>query len=164
MLDAFATSGTSPTYRYRVRELRYSVVREGDAPPRDLSSPIAALALVHDLGERLLPDDGKEHFAILMLDTKNRLIAFHGVSTGTLSATLVHPRDVFGPALRTLGVAAIVLVHNHPSGDPTPSLEDARLTQQLMDGSRVLDVKIHDHLIIGDGSRRSVSFGERGLL
>jgi len=164
MLDAFATSGTSPTYRYRVRELRYSVVREGDAPPRDLSSPIAALALVHDLGERLLPDDGKEHFAILMLDTRNRLLAFHNVSTGTLSATLVHPRDVFGPALRTLGVASIVLVHNHPSGDPTPSCEDTRLTQQLVEGARILDVKIHDHLIIGDGSRRSVSFAERGLL
>lgn len=75
-----------------MRELRYGVVREGDAPPRDLSSPISALCLVRDLGERLLPDDGKEHFAILMLDTKNRLLAFHGVSTGTLSATLVHPR------------------------------------------------------------------------
>src|SRR5437867_3829276 len=88
MLDAFAVSGTSPTYRYRVRELRYSVVREGDAPPRDLSSPISALCLIADLGERLLPDDGKEHFAILMLDTKNRLIAFHAVSTGTLAQTL----------------------------------------------------------------------------
>jgi DNA repair protein RadC len=148
MLDAFAVSGTSPTYRYRVRELRYSVVRERDLrPPRDLSSPISALCLVNGLGDRLLPDDGKEHFAILMLDTKNRFLAFHAVSTGTLSATPVHPRDVFGPALRTMGVAGIILVH-----------------RQLVDCARILDMRILDHLVIGHGSQRSVSFVERGLL
>ena len=76
-----------------------------------------------------------------MLDTKNRLIAFHAVSTGTLAQTLVHPRDVFGPALRTLGVASMILVHNHPSGDPTPSREDVRLTKQLVDCARILDLR-----------------------
>jgi DNA repair protein RadC len=85
------------------------------------------------------------------------------VSTGIQSASLVHPREVLGPALRE-GAASIILVHNHPSGDPAPSREDIRLTRQLVDGARLLDLRIHDHLIIGNGTERWVSLKERGLL
>ena len=85
------------------------------------------------------------------------------VSTGILSASLVHPREVLGPALRE-GAASVILVHNHPSGDPSPSREDVRLTRQLVDGARLLDLNIHDHLIIGNGTERWVSFAERGML
>jgi DNA repair protein RadC len=70
---------------------------------------------------------------------------------------------VLGPALRE-GAASVILVHNHPSGDPSPSREDVRLTRQLADGARLLDLSIHDHLIIGNGTERWVSFAERGLL
>ena len=98
-----------------------------------------------------------------MLDTRNRLLAFHNVSTGTLSATLVHPRDVFGPALRTLGVASIVLVHNHRSGDPCPSSEDLVLTRRLCEVGDLVGIRVLDHIVLGhDGAFRS--FADEGLL
>ena len=169
----FGTSGSSPGPRsgamfgrainYRVREVRFSVVRESASDPRELSHPSAVVQLVRRLGDAIIPDDAREHFVVLMLSAKNRLVAFHRVSTGTLSGTLVQPREVFGPALRTMGVASIVLVHNHPSGDPTPSREDIRLTRQLADAGRLLDLPVHDHVVIGDANAW-LSFSERGLL
>jgi DNA repair protein RadC len=75
----------------------------------------------------------------------------------------VHPREVLGPALR-VGAAALILVHNHPSGDPTPSREDLRLTQQLLEGAQLLDLRLHDHLIIGNGTERWVSLAQRGAV
>jgi DNA repair protein RadC len=70
---------------------------------------------------------------------------------------------VAGPALRE-GAASLVLIHNHPSGDPAPSLEDIRLTRQLVDAGKLLDLPVHDHLIVGDGTGAWVSFAARGLL
>jgi len=70
---------------------------------------------------------------------------------------------VLGPALR-VGAASLILVHNHPSGDPTPSREDLRLTRQLADGARLLDLRLHDHLIIGNGTEQWVSLAQRGVL
>lgn len=164
VLDAFKTNGSSPPKNYRVREVRFSVVRESSPNPANLSSPAAVADLIAALGENAIPDDAREHFVVLMLNAQNRLVAFHRASTGSLTASLVHPREVFGPALRTLGVASLILVHNHPSGDPTPSQEDTRLTRQLADAGRLLDIAVHDHLIIGNGTGRWVSFAERGLL
>ena len=79
------------------------------------------------------------------------------------SASLVHPREVLGPALRE-GAASIILIHNHPSGDPTPSREDLRLTRQLADAARLLDLRVHDHIIIGNGTERWMSLAQRGEL
>lgn len=164
LLDAFKTNGNSPPRNYRVREVRFSVVRESSPNPANLSSPSDVADLIRALGENAIPDDAREHFVVLMLNAQNRLVAFHRTATGTLSASLVHPREVFGPALRTLGVASLILVHNHPSGDPTPSREDTRLTRQLSEAGKLLDITVHDHLIIGNGTGRWVSFAERGLL
>ena len=83
------------------------------------------------------------------------------VSEGTLSASLVHPREVFKPAILE-PAASIILLHNHPSGDPTPSREDIRLTRQLVECARLLDLRIHDHVVIGRG--RYVSLAERGII
>ena len=83
------------------------------------------------------------------------------ISEGTLSASLVHPREVFKPAILE-SAASIILVHNHPSGDPTPSREDLRLTRQLVDCSELLDLRIHDHVIIG--RERFISLAQRGAL
>src|SRR5262249_38304182 len=105
--------------------------------------------------------DDREHFLAFMLDSQNRLRLIHEVSVGTQTATLVHPREVFGPAVRE-GAAAVVLVHNHPSGDPTPSREDVRLTGQLADAGKLLDIKVHDHVIVGSGSWQYVSLAQRG--
>jgi len=83
------------------------------------------------------------------------------VSEGTLSSSLVHPREVFKPAILE-SAASIILLHNHPSGDPTPSREDLRLTKQLVECAKLLELHIHDHVVIGRG--RFVSLAERGAL
>ena len=146
---------------YRVRIVNFTVARE-NIPARAgrplLSEPVAVAALAR----QLIPDDAREHFGVFMLDAQNRLIAWHVVSTGTLSASLVHPREVLGPALRTMGVASLILVHNHPSGDPAPSREDIRLTRNLVEAARLLELTIHDHVILGDTDH--VSLSVRGLL
>ncbi len=148
--------------RYRLKLASWTVVREpGQPSPRVLSDPKAVAALAVDLAAAA--DDGREHFWLLMLNAQNHLTLIHEVSVGTQSASLVHPREVFGPALRE-GAASVILVHNHPSGDPTPSREDQRLTRQLVDGGTLLDVRVHDHVIVGNGTRNWVSLAERGLI
>ncbi|MBI2526179.1 MAG: DNA repair protein RadC [Candidatus Rokubacteria bacterium] len=109
----------------------------------------------------LMEDLDKEVFRIALLDAQNGLVKDVVVSEGTLSASLVHPREVFKPALLE-PAASLILLHNHPSGDPTPSREDVRLTRQLVECSRLLDLRIHDHVVIGRG--RFVSLAERGTL
>jgi DNA repair protein RadC len=146
--------------RYRLTLATWTVVREAGAPsPRTLSSPGAAAELAQDLLRD--NDDDKEHFWAIFLDAKNHYFMHTLVSIGTQSATLVHPREVLGPALRE-GAASVILVHNHPSGDPDPSREDLRLTRQLADAATLLDLKLHDHIIIGNGTGAWVSLAERG--
>lgn len=148
--------------RYRLKLATWVVVREcTEANPRILRSPADVAALAKDLLRST--DDDKEHFWAIFLNAQNHYLMHTLVSTGTLSASLVHPREVLGPALRE-GAASVILIHNHPSGDPSPSREDLRLTRQLMDGARLLDLEIHDHVIIGNGTERWVSLKQRGLL
>jgi DNA repair protein RadC len=122
-----------------------------------LSSPAAVYAAFAPLMEDLT----HEVFRVALLDAQNGLLRDRVVSTGTLSASLVHPREVFKPAILE-SAAAIILLHNHPSGDPTPSREDVRLTRQLAECAQLLDLRLHDHVIVGRG--RYVSLAERGLL
>lgn len=84
----------------------------------------------------------------LYVDGKHKLVAIHEVSRGTLSTSLVHPRDVFGPALRLGTVAALMLVHNHPSGDPEPSMEDVKLTERIVESGALLGLPLLDHVVI----------------
>lgn len=109
-----------------------------------VGSPTKAYQLVRD---RLQHED-REFFVILLLDLKNYLICQEIVSVGTLTKTLVHPREVFHPAIRHKA-ASVILVHNHPSGDPTPSKEDIELTEQLDEIGKMMSIPVHDHLIIG---------------
>jgi DNA repair protein RadC len=109
----------------------------------------------------LMEDLRHEVLRIALLDAQNGLLCDRIVSEGTLSATLVHPREVFKPAILE-SAASVILLHNHPSGDPTPSREDIRLTRQLVECSRMLDVPIHDHVVIGRG--RFVSLAEQGIV
>jgi len=148
---------------YELDSVRFRVVREAD-PRRGwlLSQPADVARFLRDAG--LIPDDAREHFGILLLNSQNGFVAHHEVSVGTLSASLVHAREVFGPALRIMGVASIILYHNHPSGDPTPSREDLRLTLQLVEGAKILDLRIHDHLILGNGSERFTSLAQQGAM
>ena len=111
----------------------------------------------------LLPQFGAhpvERFGVVMLDTRHRLIRTLLVSVGTADTSLARPREVFREAT-IAGAAALVLFHNHPSGDPTPSPEDVRITRHLVEGGRTLDIEVLDHVIIGRA--RWVSLRERGL-
>jgi DNA repair protein RadC len=109
----------------------------------------------------LMEDLPREVFRIALLDAQNGLLRDRVISQGTLSASLVHPREVFKPAILE-SAASVILLHNHPSGDPTPSREDIRLTRQLVECARLLDLRIHDHVVIGHG--RFVSLAERGIV
>jgi DNA repair protein RadC len=116
---------------------------------------------VHAAFGPLMEELKKEVFRVALLDAQNRLLRDVVVSEGTLSASLVHPREVFKPAILE-SAASVILLHNHPSGDPTPSQEDIRLTRQLAECARLLDLPIHDHVIIGRG--RFVSLAQKGAI
>jgi DNA repair protein RadC len=90
----------------------------------------------------------KEQFLVLLLDTKNKVLRHDVVSVGTLDSSLVHPREVFRPALRE-GCSSVILVHNHPSGDPCPSDEDLDVTAKLVDAGKILGISVLDHVIVG---------------
>lgn len=127
----------------------------------DLGMYIAGPLDIYRLFAPRLEDMPVEEFHVVVLDTQHRLERDVTVSRGLLSASLVHPREVFREAIAERA-AAIILVHNHPSGDPSPSTDDRRITSQLVSAGRLLDIPVHDHVIIGRGTY--VSFAESGLL
>lgn len=108
-----------------------------------------------------LADLAAEEFHVLALDTQSGVLRDLLVTRGLLNASLVHPREVFRGAIAE-AAAGIIVVHNHPSGDPTPSADDRAATRQLVEAGRVLDLPVYDHVVIGAG--RYVSFAEAGLL
>jgi len=108
-----------------------------------------------------LEDLPVEEFHVAILDAQHRLERDVCVTRGILNSSLVHPREVFREAIAERA-AAIILLHNHPSGDPTPSADDRSVTEQLVAAGRLLDIPVHDHVIIGRG--RYLSFAEAGLL
>jgi len=139
---------------------RVTLVREGRLPyaeERIRSSAIASTIL-----HSYLADVDREHFVVLLLDQKNRVIGIHTVSIGSLTASVVHPREVFKVAILA-NAAAIIAGHNHPSGDPQPSREDRALTTRLVEAGKLLGINVLDHIIIG-GEGRYFSFGDENLL
>lgn len=142
------------------------LVREYSAPlPQGYQSPMPARSPreVYTLLAPLAEIELTEVFWVLHLDAKHHVM--HGgpvaVSKGILQASLTSPREVFRGAILA-GAAAVILAHNHPSGDPTPSADDRLVTEQLVAAGRLLDIPVHDHIVIGNG--RYVSFAEAGLL
>jgi len=97
----------------------------------------------------------REHFVIVLLNRKNGIIGINTVSVGDLSSSIVHPREVFKPAI-VAGAASIILAHNHPSGDPKPSLVDVRVTKRIKEAGDILGIEVLDHIIIGDGCYESL--------
>ncbi len=116
---------------------------------------------VFDRMEPRLRDLPQEEFHALLLSTRHRVIREVFISRGILDASLIHPREVFRPAIAQ-NAAAIILVHNHPSGDPTPSAEDRAVTKQLTAVGRTVGISVVDHVVIGDG--RFVSLADEGPL
>ena len=103
----------------------------------------------------------KEHFAVLLLNTKNHVLGMPEVSVGSLSASVVHPREVFRAAI-DYAAASMILLHNHPSGDPTPSREDIAVTERLVKAGKIMDIPVLDHVVLGN--ERFTSFKEKGLI
>lgn len=116
-----------------------------------------------DVWEQLkdIRDNKKEHFVIFFLDTRNQEIKREIISVGSLNANLVHPREVFEPAVRYLA-AQVILTHNHPAGDSEPSQEDLEITKQLVDAGKLLGIEVKDHVIVS--KTNFFSFNEHKLL
>ena len=144
-----------------VRELRVRYCRRRvtahSAPLPDVSSPAEAGAAFM----RLLGHEPVEVCGVLCLSTRNTLLAYHELSRGTIGETLVHPRELFKVALLA-NAAAVIIGHNHPSGDPPPTNDDAVLTARLRTASQIVGIGFLDHIVIGDG--RYVSFRDSGQL
>lgn len=108
-----------------------------------------------------IKDKAKEHFKIILLNPRNRIVGISTISIGTLNASLVHPREVFKDAIKH-NAASMVLAHNHPSGDPDPSEDDLTITKRLTEAGRIFGIEVKDHIIVGkDGF---FSFKEKGLI
>ncbi len=129
--------------------------------PRQLAESIVTPGQAADLFMEELRYKKKEYFKILLLNTKNHVISREEISVGSLSASIVHPREIFNIPLRK-SAASIILFHNHPSGDPTPSQQDLEVTRRLVDAGNLLGLTVRDHIIIGDGC--FFSFREKGLI
>ncbi len=102
----------------------------------------------------------KEHMKLVLLNVKCNLISVEEISVGSLNASIVHPREVFNPAIRKSS-ASIIMVHNHPSGDPAPSSEDISITARIAEAGKLIGIELVDHIIIGDG--KYISMKEKGL-
>lgn len=116
---------------------------------------------VFDYFHHAYRDARKEYFFVLLLDGKNRIIRKVPISEGSLNQSIVHPREVFNPAVRD-SAAAVILIHNHPTGDPAPSREDTEITRRLKEAGDLLGIRVLDHIIIGD--ERYTSFADLGLM
>jgi len=102
----------------------------------------------------------KEYMKAILLNIKCGLVSIEEISIGSINSSIVHPREVFAPAIKK-SCASLILVHNHPSGDPTPSLEDINITKRLVEGGKILGIEVVDHIIIGDG--KYVSLKDKGI-
>ncbi len=128
-----------------------------EEPKRKICSPKDVYTLMYPK----MREQKKEKFITLCLDTKNQILKEEVVSIGSLNASIVHPREVFKSALMESS-ASVIMVHNHPSGDPSPSREDIMVTKKIVEGGKLLGIDVLDHIIIGDG--RYVSLKDEGFV
>lgn len=147
---------------YRLKTFRVQFVAEPTEFPVGSAcrSSMDAESVARSIFQTL--DADKEHFVLLAMNNKNRVNGFKVISTGSLTASLVHPREVWRAALH-LCAAAVLFVHNHPSGEPAPSQEDIEITRRLKETADVLGIRVLDHVVLGN-DRRFFSFSDRGLL
>jgi DNA repair protein RadC len=148
--------------RYRIKTFSLSLA-EPDPAPESLplaSDPLGAKEVARAIFATMEPD--QEHTVFLALNCRNRIIGFRHTGSGTLDRAMVDPRMIFRDAL-LLGAANIILVHNHPSGDPTPSKEDRDLTRRLVLAGESIGILLIDHIVLGS-STAAVSFREAGLI
>ncbi len=139
---------------------RVTLVKEGKMPTYE--SRIRSSANAHTVLQEYLDGVDREHFVVMLLDQKNQVIGLHTVSIGSLTASIVAPREVFKVAILA-NCANILIAHNHPSGDCQPSREDRAITQRLKEAGALLGINLLDHVIVG-GEGRYFSFADENLL
>jgi|SRR5882672_12681933 len=156
-------------YARLIRQIKVATVMEipatGGSDKTD-SPEIAAQFWRDSIATQPWYDVQKEHLAVLLLDTKYKMTSFALVSIGTLNESIAHPRDVFRPAI-VAGAFALIVMHNHPSGEPSPSQADHSLTRRLAEAAELLQIKLLDHVIVGEkstGCAGYFSFREAGVL
>ena len=143
---------------YAIRLVKEPIASAQKAPNKfAIRGPQDVFAFMRPFAEQ----EAAESFWALPLDTQHQCVAPHTITRGLLNCSLVHPREVFR-AMIAANAASVILCHNHPSGDPTPSADDRKVTSQLVAAGRLLDIPVHDHVVMGDS--RFVSFAESGLL
>lgn len=158
MKTCSATS-TSQSRPYSLPRFRVTLVRENRAAFPD--GPVRTSSDAARLLEPCFAGLDREQFLVCGLDAKNYIIGVNIVSTGTLTLSLVHPREVFKPLI-LMNAAAAICAHNHPSGDSTPSAEDRTLTARLKQAGELLGINLLDHIVLADGSARYYSFADEG--
>lgn len=140
---------------YEVLQIKQVKKELGEIKNHIVCSPNDA----YEVAAEMIEDEDREVFLVMMLNTKNRIVAMHRAHVGSLNASIVHPREVFKAAILN-NAASIVVSHQHPSGDPTPSREDRDITRRLVEAGKILGIEVLDHIVIGDG--RYYSFKEQG--
>lgn len=158
--ELMAVPGIGPGRAARL-QAAFGLLRAWSEETLPRGTPIRTSADVFERFHPVLRDRKREAFLTVLLDGKNRVLREDRVSVGTLTSSLVHPREVFTTAIRE-SADAIVFVHNHPSGDPTPSVEDVEITDRLVGVGRLVGIRVLDHVVVGDGCY--TSFHERGLI
>lgn len=126
--------------------------------PQTIRTPADASSYADELR-----DGDREQFAVILLNSKNAVIGMHVTAIGTLDSCLVSPSNVFKAALLA-NAAGLVLIHTHPSGDPNPSAEDIRITRQLIEAGRIMDIKVLDHVVLGGALDKFYSMRESSIV
>lgn len=141
-----------------VRELKVVYGKElGEMDDRVIRGPADVIEILRDM----VADEAQEVFGALLLNARHKLLSYIEISRGTLTAALVHPREIFKAAI-LVNAASILLIHNHPSGDPNPSAEDREVTQRIYAAGELLGITLIDHAIFSQGGKY-FSFHEQGL-
>ena len=146
---------------YRIPKYTISLVR--DSAVSSNVKRISSSADVAKVFRAIIGATDREQFVLLCLDVKNRIIGANVVSMGSLSLSIVHPREAFKAAI-LMNAATVIFGHNHPSGDHEPSPEDRTLTRKLVQGGQILGIRVLDHVIVGDGTKHYYSFADEGQL
>ena len=113
--------------------------------------------------QKKISSENKEHFSILGVNNKNQIVMYYNVSIGTVTESIVHPREVFSAAILS-GCSGIIITHNHPSGNPTPSREDIATTKRIYDAGKIIGIQVLDHIIVAFDTADYYSMKENGYL
>ena len=154
-------TGLTPTRARRLHNSLELARRFAKAGPLPVGKQFLNPRQIFDAFHLRFRDEKREHFLVVLVDARHRILREEVISIGSLTSSIVHPREVFAPAVRA-SAGAVILIHNHPSGEPSPSEDDIAVTRRLERAAEILGIRILDHIIVGDGEY--ASFKEMGLM